>query len=49
MAAQLNAAAGESVYLGPPKKPTDPEEKKEDETSKTEHPPRTEDQHHAFP
>lgn len=41
MAAQLNAAAGESLYLGPPK-PTDPQDGKEDETSnKTEHRPRT--------
>jgi len=39
MAAQLNAAAGESLYLGP--KPTDPQDGKEDETSKTEHRPRT--------
>ena len=39
MAAQLNAAAGESLYLGP--KPTDPQEGKEDETSKIEHRPRT--------
>lgn len=44
MAAQLNAAAGESLYLGP--KPTDPQVGKEDEpeASKTEHRPRT-DQH----
>ena len=39
MAAQLNAAAGESLYLGP--KPTDPQDGKEDETSKIEHRPRT--------
>ena len=36
MAAQLNAAAGESLYLGP--KPTEDQDGKEDETSKTEHP-----------
>ena len=34
MAAQLNAAAGESLYLGPPQL-TEPQEGKEDETSKT--------------
>ena len=42
MAAQLNAAAGESLYLGP--KMTDPQDGKEEEASKTEHRPRT-DQH----
>ena len=39
MAAQLNAAAGESLYLGP--KPTDLQDGKKDETSNTEHHPRT--------
>jgi len=39
MAAQLNAAAGESLYLDP--KPTNDQDGKEDETSTTEHRPRT--------
>jgi hypothetical protein len=39
MAAQLNAAAGESLYLGP--KPIDHQDGRKDETSKAEHRPRT--------
>lgn len=39
MAAQLNAASGESLYLGP--KRIDHQDGKEDETSKAEHRPRT--------
>jgi hypothetical protein len=39
MAAQLNAAAGESLYLDP--NPTNGQEGKEDEPSKTEHRPPT--------
>jgi len=39
MAAQLNAAAGESLYLDP--KPANDQDGKEDDASKTEHRQRT--------